>query len=169
MRGAATVGCSRPRSEYGAIVVLDALFWLQSKNTLPARRLFVMVDVTSLGIAFSSCWATRLAKTVAPALLTGSFNGVYRCTPLLPLVSGKVVKPISVIKSRTAWATSQSWAIVTPSPGSRSKTNRVAGPGFSSSALRRVHSATNRHCGTCTSSAACCAIQASPSVLSMIG
>lgn len=39
-------------------------------------------------------------------------------------------------------------AIVTPSPGSRSNTNRVAGPGLSSSARLRVHSATNRHCGT---------------------
>ena len=66
-------------------------------------------------------------------------------------------------------ATSQSWAMVTPSPGSRSNTNRVAGPGLSSSALLRVHSATKRHCGTCTSSAACWAIQARPSRLSMIG
>ena len=66
MRGAATVGSSRPRSEYGAIVVLAALFWLQSTNTLPARRLLVMVAVTSLGIACSSCCATRLASTDAP-------------------------------------------------------------------------------------------------------
>lgn len=50
----------------GAIVVLDALFWLQSRNTLPVRWLLVMVAVTSLGIAFSSCCATRLANTEAP-------------------------------------------------------------------------------------------------------
>ena len=35
--------------------------------------------------------------------------------------------------------------------------------------VRVVHSATKRHCGTCTSRAACWAIHASPSVLSMIG
>ena len=88
VRGAATVGCSRPRSEYGAIVVFDPLFWLQSRNTLPARRLFVIVEVTSFGIAFSSCCATRLANTTAPRELTGSSSGAYRCRPLLPLVSG---------------------------------------------------------------------------------
>jgi hypothetical protein len=34
-----------------------------------------MVDVTSFGIVFSSCWATRLANTVAPLLLTGLSSG----------------------------------------------------------------------------------------------
>lgn len=73
--GAATVGSSRPRIEYGAIVVLLPLFWLQSRNTLPARRLLVIVAVTCLGMAFSSCWATRLASTEAPWLLIGSSSG----------------------------------------------------------------------------------------------
>ncbi len=161
VRGAATVGCSRPRSEYGAIVVFDPLFWLQSRNTLPARRLLVMVAVTSFGMACSSCCATRLANTTAPRELTGSSSGAYRCRPLLPLVSGYVVRPMSSIRSLTARATSHSCFIVTPSPGSRSNTKRVAGPGY--------RSPTNRHCGTWTSSAACWAIQASASTVSMIG
>ncbi len=55
--------------------------------------------------------------------------------------------------SRTAWATSLSADMVTPSPGSRSNTRRLAGPGRPS--------APKRHCGTWTSSAACWAIQAS--------
>ncbi len=37
VRGAATVGRARPRSEYGAIVVFAPLFWLQSMNTRPPR------------------------------------------------------------------------------------------------------------------------------------
>ena len=45
--GVATVGTSRPRTEYGAIVVLAGLFWLQSMKTLPSRRAFVVVAVTS--------------------------------------------------------------------------------------------------------------------------
>ncbi|CFR67195.1 Uncharacterised protein [Mycobacterium tuberculosis] len=148
------------------MVVFEPLFWLQSTNTFPARRLLVMVEVTNAGIACSNRCATRLANTVAPLLLTGSSSGVYRCNPLLPLVTGKVTNPISARRSRTARATSASWAIITPSPGSRSNTKRVAGPGFNSP---DPGSATNRHCGTCTSSAACWAIQASPVALSMIG
>ena len=54
--------CSRPRSEYGAIVVFAELFWLQSRNTLPARRLFVIVAVTCLGIVFSSCCGDPLGQ-----------------------------------------------------------------------------------------------------------
>ena len=42
------------------------LFWLQSRNTLPARRLLVIVAVTCLGMVFSSCCAIRLASTDAP-------------------------------------------------------------------------------------------------------
>ena len=58
------------------MVVFEPLFWLQSTNTLPARTLLVMVDVTSLGIDVSSCWATLLANTTAPRLLTGLSSGL---------------------------------------------------------------------------------------------
>ena len=45
VRGAATVGVGRPRSEYGTMVVLAALFWLQSTSTLPcAQRLLHVAD-----------------------------------------------------------------------------------------------------------------------------
>src|SRR6202171_6789497 len=97
VRGAATVGCSRPRSEYGGIVVFEPLFWLQSRNTLPARRLLVMVDVTSFGMACSNCCATRLATTTAPCELTGSSSGAYRCRPLLPLVGGEVGRAVAAL------------------------------------------------------------------------
>ena len=40
VRGAATVGRNRPRSEYGTTVVLAPLFWLQSSSTLPPRSVF---------------------------------------------------------------------------------------------------------------------------------
>ena len=133
---------SRPRNEYGAMVVFAALFWLQSRNTLPARRLLVIVAVTSVGMLCSSCWATRRASTAAPLLLTGSASGAYRCSPLLPLVSGYTVSPMSSISSRTAWATSHSCGMVTPSPGSRSNTRRVGRTGLSSrreTPLRHMH------------------------------
>ena len=58
------------------MVVFEPLFWLQSTNTLPARKLLVIVAVTSLGIDVSSCWATRLASTTAPRLLTGLSSGL---------------------------------------------------------------------------------------------
>ena len=88
MRGAATVGSGRPRNEYGATVVFDALFWLQSTKTLPSRTLFAIVDVTDFGEACSSCWATFFASVVAPWAPSGLGSGTYKCRPLLPLVTG---------------------------------------------------------------------------------
>jgi hypothetical protein len=49
VRGAATVGRIRPLSEYGTIVVLLPLFWLQSSSTLPARSVFFMSLTTRSG------------------------------------------------------------------------------------------------------------------------
>ncbi len=49
VRGAATVGCARPRKEYGEIVVFLPLFWLQSRNTFPPRTAFDMVLVAMSG------------------------------------------------------------------------------------------------------------------------
>jgi hypothetical protein len=88
---------------------------------------------------------------------------------LLPLVNGYVVSPMSVMKSRTSCATSHSWRNVTSSPGSRSNTMRVAGPGIFSAPFSRLHESMNRHCGTCTSSDACWAIHAKPSTVSITG
>ncbi|CAH0326101.1 hypothetical protein SRABI128_05164 [Microbacterium sp. Bi128] len=62
MRGAATVGRSRPRSEYGTIVVLAALFWLQSTSTLPVRRVFFMSLTARSGWSASSERASSRAK-----------------------------------------------------------------------------------------------------------
>src|SRR5215831_9251486 len=44
--GVDTVGRLRARSEYGAIVVLWALFWLQSMRTLPGRSDLVIRETT---------------------------------------------------------------------------------------------------------------------------
>jgi hypothetical protein len=51
----------RPRSEYGAIVVLAELFWLQSMKTLPARRLFAIVAITRFGVSAASRSASVFA------------------------------------------------------------------------------------------------------------
>ncbi|SKV45541.1 Uncharacterised protein [Mycobacteroides abscessus subsp. abscessus] len=139
---------------------MEPLFWLQSTKTLPARSCRVIVAVTRSGITCSNWTATFFATATAPDELAGCASGTYRCKPLLPLVTGKVFRPISASTSRMALATSASWAMPTPSPGSRSNTNRVAGPGFSPA---------NRHCGTCTSSAACCAIHAKATEVSISG
>src|SRR5437763_367690 len=53
-RGAETVGIGSARSEYGATVVLAALFWLQSMNTLPGRRFLVILAVICFGCARGS-------------------------------------------------------------------------------------------------------------------
>ena len=62
VRGTATVGRKRPRSEYGQMVVLLPLFWLQSTSTLPVRSAFFMSLTTRSGWSASSAragsWAT---------------------------------------------------------------------------------------------------------------
>jgi len=88
VRGAATVGRSRPRSEYGAMVVFLPLFWLQSRKIFPGRRAFDIDAVTRSGILSSRSVATRFATVEAPDDDTGFSSGTYRCMPLLPLVRG---------------------------------------------------------------------------------
>ena len=60
----ATVGSSRPLNEYGESVVLEPVFCDQSRNTLPERRAFVIVAVTSLACSLASSSATSLARAV---------------------------------------------------------------------------------------------------------
>src|SRR6185312_13095287 len=84
-RGAATVGRSRPRNEYGATVVLDPLFWDQSISTFPRRAVLAMVETTKVGNAFSSSSAASRAQPDACSLVIGWSIGTYRCRPLEPL------------------------------------------------------------------------------------
>ena len=70
--GAAAVGRSLPRSEYGEIVVLDPEFCDQSRNTFPGRFAFVIVAVTRSGCSFCSASATSLASAVVPSLSRSS-------------------------------------------------------------------------------------------------
>jgi hypothetical protein len=51
------------------MVVLDALFWLQSRRTLPGRRDLVIWEVTKPGWACSSACPRRLASSLASWLL----------------------------------------------------------------------------------------------------
>jgi hypothetical protein len=67
-RGAATHGISRPRSEYGAIVVFAGWFWLQSTSTLPGRRLLVIRETTSRGMSRSRASASRRAYSRAASV-----------------------------------------------------------------------------------------------------
>ena len=63
--GAATVGRSRPRSENGAIVVLFALFWLQSMKTRPSRSSRRITEVTSAGVC--RCRACAIVRATPEA------------------------------------------------------------------------------------------------------
>ena len=81
VRGAATVGVVRPRSEYGAIVVLAALFCDQSRNTRPSRAARLMFAVTAPGMALTIVSAICRAQSLAAAEVIGSSNGMSRCRP----------------------------------------------------------------------------------------
>lgn len=59
---AATMGWARPRREYGTMVVLFPLFWLQSTSTLPLRRVFFMSLTTRSGWSASSERANSCAN-----------------------------------------------------------------------------------------------------------
>ena len=65
VRGAATVGWSRPRSEYGAMVVLEPLFCDQSMKTFLARNTFAIRETTRSGMSCSIASAISLANSDA--------------------------------------------------------------------------------------------------------
>ena len=153
MRGAATNGCSRPRREYGATVVLFALFWLQSMRTLASRLDFFMSETTRSGWSASRLRASSLASALICADVCVPSSAAYRWMPFEPLVTGIGSRPIGMRMSRTRTAISATSGSATSGPGSRSSTIR--------SGLRGRPAESNRHCGTWTSSAAICASQAS--------
>src|SRR6478672_818923 len=144
--GVATSGRSRPRREYGAMVVFDPAFCDQSRKTLPDRRALVMVAVTSLGCSPCSSSATPLASVVESSDGIRRGRSAYRCRPLLPLVTGLARRPRSASLSRTSSATVQHSCRPAGSPGSRSTTSR--------SALRGRPLRPTVHWWTCSSSAA---------------
>ena len=63
-----------PRMEYGAIVVLAALFWLQSMKTLPLRTFLSIDETTSSGIAWASWSASFLAYSDVRREVVGSIG-----------------------------------------------------------------------------------------------
>ena len=70
VRGVDTVGRGLARSEYGAMVVLEALFWLQSTRTFPGRSDLVILEITRSGRDRSSSWANSFAFSLASSALT---------------------------------------------------------------------------------------------------
>ena len=153
VRGAATVGCPRPRREYGLTVVLEALFWLQSRNTFPARSALRIREMTRSGWSDSRPRASSRATFEMVSELFEPSSAAYRWMPFDPEVTGNDSMPMPSRTSRHHRATSAHSARPTPSPGSRSSTSR--------SGLRGCPLRPNRHCGTCSSSAATCANHAS--------
>ena len=142
MIGVDTVGRSRARNEYGAIVVFAGLFCDQSMNTFPGRCAFAIVDTTSFGCSCANRCATAFAYSDV------SFAGAYAytCMPLLPDVFAHESTPSSSSTIRTCSATRQHSTIVAGAPGSRSNTSR--------SGSRLPPRGPTVHCGTCNSSAA---------------
>ncbi len=149
VRGAATHGRSRPRSEYGATVVLAAEFCDQSTSTLPSRKDLRCSETTSLGWSASSARASSFATAETCSLVAEPSRPAYRWMPFEPLVTGTLGRPIPSSSSRARCATSTHSSRPAPGPGSRSTTSRSGGPG--------APSGPKRHCGTCSSSAAICA------------
>ena len=70
LTGVETVGNWRARSEYGATVVLEPLFWLQSMSTLPARSFLVIRDTARPGHSRSSRSAYPRAWSLACSEVT---------------------------------------------------------------------------------------------------
>src|SRR6187397_1981586 len=124
--GVATVGSSRPRSEYGESVVFAPAFCDQSRKTFPDRLDLVMVAVTSLLCSSPRSSATSLASAVESSGSLRRWRAAYRCSPLLPLVTAWVSRLRSARRSRTSSATWQHSCRPAPSPGSRSMTSRFA-------------------------------------------
>jgi len=129
--GVDTVGVLIARSEYGATVVLAALFWLQSMNTLPRRNGLAMRDVTRPGLLRSRFWARERARSLAwlevsPEIAASS------CMPLPPEVLASGFSPRPASSGRSSSATAQQSAMPAGGPGSRSKTSRSGTPGCGS-------------------------------------
>ncbi len=109
------------------MVVLAALFWLQSSSTLPARSVFFMSLTTSFGCIASSERASSRAHPDASCDDIEPSSAAYRWMPLLPLVTGTEAKPTPSSTSRSSCATSTQCSRPAPSPGSRSSTSRLGG------------------------------------------
>ena len=119
-----------PRSEYGAIVVLAALFWLQSMKTLPTPLPLVHdghdhVGQRALRVGRRALRVRRGLSTATPARSARTAE-----RPCFPTFSGMP----SSRRARGARAarapTSQQSMMSAGGPGSRSKTIRSAGIGL---------------------------------------
>jgi hypothetical protein len=134
------------------MVVFEPEFWLQSSSTLLVRSAFFMSLTMRSGCMASSERASVCATSLACSLVTVPSSRAYMWMPFDPLVSGTGCRPMSSSSSRTHSATRAQSSRSAPSPGSRSSTSRS---GFCRSP------SSIRHCGTCSSSAPICVIQAS--------
>ena len=70
------------------MVVLAALFWLQSSSTLRCRIAFFMSLTTRSGCSVSSDRASSFAHSEAWSEDSSPPSFAYRWMPLLPLVTG---------------------------------------------------------------------------------
>ena len=136
------------RSEYGATVVLAALFWLQSMKILPGRTALAIFAVIEPGTIAASSSATRLAYPETTSASCVPEIGQQSCMPFFPEVFGYAAIPSAASRSRISTATAQHSCSPAGAPGSRSTTSRSG-------------SAPIRHCGVCSSSAARLASQTS--------
>jgi len=149
LTGVETVGNWRARSEYGATVVLEPLFWLQSTRTLPVRSALVIRDTARRGCSRSSRSAYARARSLACSEVTPE-TGAYSCRPLPPEVLASGARPSASSMGRRSHATRQQSTTLAGAPGSRSKTSR------SGSRTCGI-----RHIGTCSSRPARLAAQIS--------
>ena len=90
--GVDTVGCSRARNEYTAIVVLCSSFWLQSTNTLPVRRFF-SCPRPPLGMILLQDLRQRVGKKLRRIKAGRSMQRDVKLQPLGAGSLGKTLKP----------------------------------------------------------------------------
>ena len=151
------LGCVRPAQRVRARSwSWCALFWLQSSNTLPSRSVFFMStdhQVGWIGLQRSGQFVGDRRRPASDELSEPS-NGAYRWMPLLPLVTGTEVETHRVAESRaTRCATSTHARPAHARAGVEVEHQPV---GVAAAVVRP-----NRHCGTCSSSEASWASQAS--------
>ena len=137
------MGVSRPAASTGATVVLAALFWLQSTKTLPGRSVLVIRETTRSGRARSS--AARAQRVGEVLGVVDRDRAASTLHALGPDVFGKAVSPSC--SARIAQQHGHLATLDDPGrwPGVEVEHDQV-GDGLAARG--------ERHCGTCSSSAA---------------
>ena len=98
--GVDTVASGRARALYAAAIVRSRAAWLKSMKTRSPRSSFHHAVVTASGMRRSSSRAAEMTACRTPMKSCSASIGAYTCSPLLPEVLMKAVRPASVEDSQ---------------------------------------------------------------------